>query len=234
MKLKITLLNILANSSMLIKIDPLIKEKCPSLSLGILKANVTISLTNETLWTEINDLLKQKEELKFEDIKLIPEIESSREGYKSLGKEPSRYRLSAEALHRRIIKGMGLYKINNVVDVINYVSLKTGYSIGGYDADMIKGDILLGLGKSEDIYEAIGRGKLNIENLPVFIDESGPFGSPTSDSVRTMINEKTKNIILIFLNFGQHLSLDMALENTISLLKKYALTTEFKIEIVKK
>ena len=44
----------------------------------------------------------------------------------------------------------------------------------------------------------------NIESLPVFRDKRGAFGSPTSDSVRTMITEKTSEILLIVINFGAH------------------------------
>jgi len=45
---------------------------------------------------------------------------------------------------------------------------------------------------------------MNIENLPVFRDEKSAFGSPTSDSLRTMITEKTSRIFLIVINFGGH------------------------------
>jgi DNA/RNA-binding domain of Phe-tRNA-synthetase-like protein len=196
----------------LIKIDSCISSKCPNLRLGIVTAKVCIEIKNERLWHETDLLCEQKKQLSLDQVKQIPEIASSREAYKALGKEPSRYRLSAEALHRRVIRGMDLYRINNVVDCINYVSLKSSFSIGGYDLAKIQGEIRLDLGCSEDVYEAIGRGKMNIENLPVFRDDIGAFGSPTSDSTRTMITESTQNILLVFLDFGGHESLQASLE----------------------
>ncbi len=39
--------------------------------------------------------------------------------------------------------------------------------------------------------EAIGKGVINVEGLPVFVDAKGPFGSSTSDSQRaTSLLEK--------------------------------------------
>ena len=69
-----------------------------------------------------------------------------------------------------------IHKINNVVDLLNLVSIKTGLSIGGYDASKIKGQAIFGIGNNNEPYEGIGRGKLNIEGMPVFRDESGAFG----------------------------------------------------------
>lgn len=81
----------------------------------------------------------------------------------------TRYRLSSEALMRRVVKGMELYHINNIVDLVNLVSLESGMSIGGYDADKIAGSAILSIGeKKGEPYEAIGRGELNIAGLPVF------------------------------------------------------------------
>ena len=66
-------------------------------------------------------------------------IKASRQAYKQLGKEPSRYRVSSEALIRRILQNKGLYKINNVVDTNNLISIETGYSVGSYDLEKIQG-----------------------------------------------------------------------------------------------
>ena len=106
-----------------------------------------------------------------EDIKLQPAIAATREAYKRCGKDPGRYRPSAEALRRRLMRGIPLYQIDTLVDLINLVSLRTGYSIGGFDADKIQGKTLeLGIGKSGEPFEGIGRGILNIEGLPVYRD----------------------------------------------------------------
>ena len=123
----------------------------------------------------------------------IPEIQLTRLAYKECGKEPSRYRPSAESLRMRIRSKKGLYSISSAVDIINIISITSGISIGGYHHSAMQGDITLDIGKTEP-YDAIGRGLLNIEFLPCLYDEMGPFGSPTSDSLRTIITEKTTNL----------------------------------------
>ena len=41
---------------------------------------------------------------------------------------------------------------------------------------------MLGIGKSGEPYEGIGRGELNIEGMPVYRDAMGGIGTPTSDN----------------------------------------------------
>mgnify|MGYP000747919632 CR=1 FL=1 len=84
------------------------------------------------------------------------------------------------------------YQIDTLVDLINLVSIRYGYSIGGFDADKIQGDTLvLGIGKSGEPYEGIGRGELNIEGMPVYRDAMGGIGTPTSDNERTKLEAGT-------------------------------------------
>ncbi len=216
----------------IIKINKHILNAVPEIQLGIIEAGIIFSKYDENLWHEINAESDRISKMTIESIKEIPTIKSTRETYKKLGKEPSRYRPSAEALHRRLVQGKKMYKISTPVDIINLISLKTGYSIGAYDADKIVGEIVFDKGNIDSQYHAIGRGLMNIENLPVFYDNLGAFGSPTSDSERTMITQTTKNIILILMNFGAHDFFDETLFYSSNLLKKYCSANDIRIEIL--
>ncbi len=211
-----------------------IKLCVPLLSLCCIESDVTIENENPELW----DIIEKKtaelfSSLKTEDISKLPAIASSRNAYKLCGKDPARYRLSAEALLRRITKGNKLYRINNVVDIINLVSLSTGFSIGGYDTEKILEEISFGIGKKNEPYEAVGRGLLNIESLPVFRDKLGAFGSPTSDSVRTSVTPDTKRFLMIIINFGVEDKLKEASELAVYLLKQYANAKNIVIRNIK-
>ncbi|MDE6442905.1 MAG: hypothetical protein K2K64_00575, partial [Muribaculaceae bacterium] len=95
----------------------------------------------------------------------------------------------------RIIKGLGLYNVDSLVDTGNMVSLTTGSSLGVFDRDKIAGDTLrVGVGRHNEPYEGIGRGSLNIEGLPVIRDSVGGIGTPTSDHERTKVSPDTKMI----------------------------------------
>ncbi|WP_052592125.1 B3/4 domain-containing protein [Aureispira sp. CCB-QB1] len=216
-----------------ISIAPEIRKKCPDLVLGCFSCQLTWEASSKGLEKKIQDTCASlAQELTRPEISQIEAIASSRAAYKALGKDPSRYRLSAEALLRRVVSGKGLYQINTIVDTLNLISIKTGYSIGGYDAAKIEGDIVLGIGAKGELYEGIGKGDLNIEHLPVFRDNKGAFGTPTSDSTRTMVTENTSSFLMVFLNFGNHATLKDSLIQTKSLYEEYTNATDCQTLII--
>lgn len=216
-----------------IQIDPILSKLCPELKLGIIECKVSITENNEDLWKEIDKQISQiEQEVTVEDIREKPSISSSKNAYRKVGKDPNRYRLSAESLLRRIVNGKGLYQINNVVDLLNLVSIKSGFSIGGYNADKIVGDITMGLGQTDEEYQGIGRGHLNIENLPIFRDELGAFGSATSDSIRTQISLGCQSFLMVFFSYQGENELAESMDFAKDLLVKYAESKELKKSII--
>jgi DNA/RNA-binding domain of Phe-tRNA-synthetase-like protein len=206
-----------------IKIGDVLKVVNPVMALGVLECEVSNSPHNSELWDEIQRVtLAVRQTLSFEAIKDQPQIASTRQMYSACGKEPSRYRPSAEALMRRIVKGQDLYQINTLVDLINLVSLKSGYSIGGFDASFIEGPIEAGLGKINEVFHAIGRGLLNIENLPVLRDAKGPIGTPTSDEERTAIRLNTSHLLLVINAYDGDSNLTAVMDYAVELLLNYA------------
>ena len=200
-----------------------IKRLCPAFQGVAVMAQVTNSAHNAELWREIDAFTRElRAGETAESIKLQPAIAATREAYKRCGKDPSRYRPSAEALRRRLMRGLELYQIDTLVDLINLVSLRTGYSIGGFDADKIQGtDLKLGVGRAEEPFEGIGRGVLNIEGLPVYRDAVGGIGTPTSDNERTKMDLGTQHILAIVNGYSGQEGLREAAEMIQELLKKY-------------
>lgn len=226
-------LNSIAYRMRRISISSELKERCPKLRLGCILANVNVDESSSELLAEMNDrILHAGQSLTIKSISKIPTIAASRKAYKACGKDPARYRLSAEALLRRVVSGKGLYQINNVVDQLNLISITTGFSIGGYDDDQIHGDVLFGIGESAEPYFGIGRGELNIENLPVFRDEQGAFGTPTSDSPRTEVNEQTHSFLMILIDFEGDKKLEETIQLAEHLLKSYCGTDKFEFKTV--
>jgi len=180
-----------------ISISRELKSKNPNMALGTIQCQVTNSAHHAELWEEIKRVSEQiRKEYSFESIKDQPQIAATRAMYLACGKEPSRYRPSSEALMRRIVKGMELYQINTLVDLVNLVSLKSGYSIGGFDASYIQGKVEAGIGREGEPYTGIGRGTINIHNLPVLRDEQSGIGTPTSDEERTAIRPETSMFLM--------------------------------------
>jgi len=209
-----------------------IKRKLPSLVLGIIESDV-LTKENDVDLLEEMQMLSKTFKTNLSEVSNHPAINAARMAYKHCGKDPARYRLSAEALMRRSIKGFDLPQVNNVVDLVNLISLQTGMSIGGYDAEKIDGNIVMDIGIKEDIYYAIGRGLFNIENLPVLRDRISAFGSPTSDSERTSVTLNTRKFVMIIFGFSGEIETEQTINLSVNLLKKYAMSKEIKTVIVK-
>ena len=176
-----------------------IETVCPNFVGACVEARVKNSQYSQPLWDEINTLeTKFKAELTTETLKDISGIAATRRIYRACGKDPSRYRPASEALIRRVLQGKALYQIDTLVDLINLASMAFGYSIGGFDADKFVGNTLtLGIGKEGEPYEGIGRGMINIHGLPVYRDEIGGVGTPTSDHERTKITIDTTHLLVL-------------------------------------
>ena len=218
---------------MQVTIDPALKVKCPRAALACVTAYVQTKDTPTLLIDVMNS--RVAEILKLPEPRAVLEsaaIQATRAGYKALGKDPARYRGSAEALLRRAISGKGLPGINAVVDVINLVSVESRLPIGLYDTSHISGDVVFRAGLPGETYKGIGKYDLNLECLPLFADEQGPHGSATSDSERTMVTDATTQILAIIVSFGGADSLDRWAQRLIALLKEHAAAQNTEIKLI--
>ena len=207
-----------------IEVSEEIWRACPQFAGVAILATVKNTSYNETLWKQIDEFtIRYREMYTTDSIKDMSTIRATREAYKKCGKDPSRYRPSGEALCRRILRGIPLYQIDTLVDLINLVSIRYGYSIGGFDADKIAGDsLVLGIGKAGEPYEGIGRGELNIEGMPVYRDAVGGIGTPTSDHERTKLGLKTTRLLTIINGYSGKDGLQDASDYMVELIKEYA------------
>ena len=216
-----------------IKIDQRILEACPETRIGLIRAHVINGPTCDALWAEIEsaaELIKSRYELL--EINQRPAIAGTRHLYRALGKDPSRYRVASEALCRRIVHGLGIYRLTTLIDVVNLVSIRSGYAISGLDADRIEGDTLtMGVGTADDVYNGIGRGQLNIEGMPVYRDARGPIATPTSDEERTKFTDETVTVQININAFAPEMPLEEATAWMADLLKKYAHATNVETAI---
>jgi len=114
--------------------------------------------------------------------------------YHALGIDPSKTRPSSEALLRRVLQGKGLYRVNAVVDAANLASLALLLPVGLYDTDKIRPPVVLRYGGDGECYEGIRKDRVNVSERPVLVDSEGPFGNPTSDSLRTCVTDATRSV----------------------------------------
>lgn len=207
-----------------------IRSACPAMRVMTVEADVVNSETSAELSALLDEVAAAIERTyRLEDIKLRPGIEATRLAYKATGKDPNRYRPASEQLCRRVVRGLGLYRVNTLVDIINVLSLESGYSIGGFDRDSIEGDaVTLGVGREGEPYEGIGRGPLNIAGLPVYRDAVGGIGTPTSDNERTKLSLSTRRLFMTVNIFATEIPDEEFEARTRELLTRFCNSKEIK------
>lgn len=207
-----------------VTIDNEMKKLWQNTRVGCFLYDVTVEQKNAELWRylEKNVFKRVRDSIFDYGINEIPNIKESRAAYKAFGKDPNRYRVSSEALIRRIGQGKGLYKVNTVVDVNNLISIESGFSVGSYDVECLEDDLQFRVGREGETYKGIGKDDVKLEGLPVLSDEKGAIGSSTSDSERAMITETTKNVLTLIYSFSDNQDLEKAMEYGKVYLEKYA------------
>lgn len=218
-----------------IVISDKIKSAAPDYFMVLVEADVTNSVTSDSLWQEIEDYSAYlRENVELSQVNKRPGIVATRNAYKACGKDPNRYRPSSEALCRRIVRGMELYKIDTLVDLVNLLSMKSGYSVSGFDRDKIAGDTLtISVGEEGEPFEGIGRGPLNIAGMPVYRDAIGGIGTPTSDNERTKIDLNTTHAVICIHIYGLDMPVEEAISLTERLLTQYAAARNITVRVVK-
>ena len=183
---------------MKINIDSNLLDKLPEFSI----VGYLMDVENNKTEIVLNMLNNLTSDISIEEVTSHPKIKETRDGYKKLGKDPSHTRPACEALLRRVIKGNQLYSLGDLIDLGNILSVETKRSVCVVDADKIQGDVTIRIGINGEYVEAINRGLINAFNLPVYVDNQGIFGSPTSDTIRTSVSESTKRILVMIICFS--------------------------------
>lgn len=214
---------------MKIKIDDQLNSVYPDIRLGLLQFQADVKESDKNFWECMNHtvLSQVQKTIEGKQWNEIPGVKGSRAAYKAFGRNPGRYRVSSEALLRRVRRGDALYTINSVVDVNNLLSIESGLSVGSYDLDQIHGTITFRKAEKGEGYTGIGKDFLDMENMLVLADEEGIFGSSMSDSTRAMVKEQTKNVLLVLYCFEKDIDLLALLEKAQVYFQRFADAKDF-------
>ncbi len=171
----------------------------PGVKLGVLEADdlhvVPVDIALAKFMDEVCD--RTRREFTLESLAEAQETRLVRAMFREWDMDPSKYRPSSEALLRRVVQGKSLYRVSNVVDICNVGSIEVGWPFGCYDRSQITAPIIFRHGAADETYEGIGKKMWHLEGRPVLADPDGPFGSPISDSTRSMITESAREILTV-------------------------------------
>lgn len=212
-----------------------IRIELPAVKLGVVEADdVRCRLVDPGLAHLVDEICERKRrEFTLETLAEDAAIRCVRAMFREWGVDPSKYRPSSEALLRRVVQGKGLYRVSNVVDIGNLGSLETGWPYGCYDRSKIAAPVALRHGAAAEKYEGIGKQTWHLEGRPVLADPAGPFGSPISDSTRSMITESATQIMIVIYAPARvaDASLTLAMTRVTERLSQFATASEVRSEI---
>ncbi len=125
-----------------------------------------------------------------------PVVAALRRLFKEAGCDPSRYRPSSEALLRRVLKGEDLPAVHPFVDVNNALSVELAVPSCVMAAGTFGEPVVLRAGRAGEVLDSM-RGPLDLEGKPLLADDTGPFGTPITDSHRVKVRPETREAWLV-------------------------------------
>lgn len=207
-----------------VSLDKKLLDVYPEIRLGCMRFTAKVEPSSDAFWTYLDQEVLPGIRNRIENVAWgdVPGVKGSRLAYKAFGRNPGRYRVSSEALLRRVKRGDELYHVNSVVDVNNLLSVKSGLSVGSYDLSKIAGPIILRKAEAGEGYQGIGKDQLDMENMLVLADDEGIFGSSMSDSRRAMVTDTTQDVLVVVYCFENDLDLSAVLSEGKEAFQKYA------------
>ncbi len=171
----------------------------PDVKLGAVDADgLRVATADENLARLMDEICDRKRgEFTLESLAEAEPTRAVRSMFRAWDMDPSKYRPSSEALLRRVVQGKGVYRVSNVVDIGNVGSIETGWPFGCYDRARIQQPIVFRHGTTGERYEGIGKRTWHLDGRPVLADADGPFGSPISDSTRSMITDAARDVLIV-------------------------------------
>jgi len=176
-----------------------IRVELPGVRLGALEGDGVRVVAVDPVLAQLMDEVCNRIRRQFtvETLAESGPIRAVRAMFREWDMDPSKYRPASEALSRRVVQGKGLYRVSNIVDISNLGSIETGWPYGCYDRSRIGEPIVFRHGAAGERYEGIGKQTWHLEGRPVLADPAGPFGSPISDSTRSMITDSARDILVV-------------------------------------
>ena len=141
-----------------------------------------------------------RSQLTLEQAKDDPIFRSYRDLYWSFGMDPTKLRVSSEAVLRRILKGMNLWRISDIVDIVNLASAYHKIPIGLIDASKLKGDLHIRTAFNGEVFQRIGGKTIMCRGREIVVADKEKivcFGYATHDSERTMITKDSSRVLVL-------------------------------------
>ncbi len=143
---------------MYFRVEPEVFSVFPSICIGIVVAE---GIDNATPSPQVRDLLArvlaEAPSNWGADIKAMPAISVWRESFTRLGWNPNKFPSSIEALVKRVSKRPEIPQINNVVDLVNAMSVRHIVPMGAHDIARVVGDLEVRFSRPGERFTPFGK-----------------------------------------------------------------------------
>ncbi|TFG32937.1 hypothetical protein EU528_01915 [Candidatus Thorarchaeota archaeon] len=169
---------------------------------------VIVELSDLTLGKSSKEFEEYEQELfveirknnKLEYLRKDPLIYSYRVWHWTYGMDPTKTRGSSEAVLRRVLQGKNLWRISDLVDVINLSSAYHKIPISLIDASKIEGQLTLRRAQKNEEFHRIGGEVIICRGREIVLaDEIGIvcYGYAIHDSERTKVTSESKTVLVL-------------------------------------
>ncbi|MFW9982073.1 MAG: B3/4 domain-containing protein [Candidatus Thorarchaeota archaeon] len=141
-----------------------------------------------------------RSQMTLDDVKDDPIFRSYRDLYWTFGMDPTKLRVSSEAVLRRILKGFNLWRISDIVDIVNLASAYHKIPIGLIDSSKLKGDLVVRTAFHGEVFQRIGGKTITCRGREIVVADDEKivcFGYATHDSERTMITDSSSSVYVL-------------------------------------
>ena len=143
---------------------------------------------------------KAKEKYDLNSVRNLPTFRAYRDFFWRVGIDPTKNRPAAEALIRRVLRGRTMPRINTLVDAYNLASIKTEMALAAFDANKLKGDLIMRFAEKREKFLGIGMEKpMLLQGGEIVVSDNQKLVAiyPYRDADSTKITEKTENVVLL-------------------------------------
>ncbi|MHA1907558.1 MAG: B3/B4 domain-containing protein, partial [Candidatus Thorarchaeota archaeon] len=179
--------------------------KLPDIEFDVPRDDLSLAMVglDELTVQESRDGWEDTEQSMFEKIRSSTTLDnikddllfrSYRDLYWTFGMDPTKLRVSSEALLRRIVNGLNLWRISNIVDVVNVASPMHKLPIGLIDVSKIVGSLRIRVAMKDETFIRIGGAKKVCRGREIVLTDEEKivcFGYATHDSDITRITNDT-------------------------------------------
>ena len=183
-----------------LNVDFLVKRDGLSLSITRL-SNLTLGESKPDFLTYEQELFEEiRSRMTLDDAKDDRLFRSYRDLYWTFGMDPTKHRVSSEAVLRRVLRGLNLWRISDLVDVVNLASAYHRLPIGLVDDSKRVGNLIVRSANRDEVFTRMGGQTITCRGREIVLADQEKiicYGYATHDSDQTKVTRKSKDVLLV-------------------------------------